>query len=153
FHLATGRKNLSMIWDIVGTNIAVIKVSMSIMKTIFWLSALVIFYTYIGYPLIITLWARISARKVARGDYQPRISILIAAYNEAAHIESKLASCFALDYPAALLQVIIASDGSTDNTDAIVCEQARTHENLTLIALPHAGKAAALNAAMKVAQG
>lgn len=123
------------------------------MKIIFWLSALIIFYTYIGYPIVIALWARLRARAVTRSEYTPRISIVIAAYNEEAHIAAKLASCFALDYPASLLEIIIASDGSTDNTDEIVRAHTIENNNLTLLRIPHAGKAAALNAAIAKVRG
>src|SRR5690606_3827973 len=78
-------------------------------------------------------------------------SLIIAAHNEAKTIRTKLDNILALDYPAGKLEVIIASDGSTDGTDAIV--QGYAPQGVRLLSLPRQGKAPALNAAVAAATG
>lgn len=123
-------------------------------KLIFWAAALTAAYTYAGYPLLIAAWARWRPRGIKRAAIAPTITVVIAAHNEEARIDAKLASCFALDYPRALMDVIVVSDGSTDKTDEIVTRLCAGHENLALVALPsRRGKAAAINAALSAAKG
>lgn len=94
-------------------------------KLIFWLSALTVFYIYIGYPLLLKLLAY-KPRPIARdANFQPSVSILIAAYNEAADIEATLRNKIALDYPRDRLEVLVVSDESTDGTDEIVTRVAQ----------------------------
>lgn len=93
-----------------------------IMEVIFWLSTLALFYTYVGYPLCIFAMARLFPRKTASGPYEPRVTVLITAYNEERDIREKIENTLALDYPKDKLEVIVASDGSTDSTDRIVKE-------------------------------
>ena len=89
-----------------------------------------------------------------QADIEPEVSLLIAARNEAAAMPSKLANLAALDYPRDRLEIIVASDGSTDATNDLVADDARrTGSNVRLLALPAGGKAAALNAAAAVARG
>jgi cellulose synthase/poly-beta-1,6-N-acetylglucosamine synthase-like glycosyltransferase len=90
-------------------------------------------------------------RPTLRGDITPTVSLIIAAYNEADSIEAKLNNIAELDYPADRLQVIIASDGSTDGTNDII--RAYSQIPLTLLELPRQGKAGALNEAVAVATG
>jgi poly-beta-1,6-N-acetyl-D-glucosamine synthase len=124
------------------------------MEIVFWYSALLVFYTYVGYPLLITAWAKYSGRPHRREPITPRISIIIAAYNEEAHIAAKLESCFGLNYPQELVEIFVASDGSTDRTEKIVNEYLLRHTNLTLIRLKgHGGKAEALNAGASMSRG
>jgi len=79
-----------------------------------------VFYTYVGYSLIIMLLARFSRGKVARRDIEPRVTFLITAYNEERDIAQKLQNTLALDYPRDKFEILVASDGSTDKTDEIV---------------------------------
>jgi cellulose synthase/poly-beta-1,6-N-acetylglucosamine synthase-like glycosyltransferase len=114
-----------------------------------WTSLGVVFYVYLGYPLtLLTLPAR-PLRPVARP--LPPVTVIIAAYNEAEHIESTLQNKLAQDYPPELLDVVVVSDGSTDATDAIV------ERSLGRVALlrqnVRQGKTIALNRAMSVARG
>jgi hypothetical protein len=78
-------------------------------------------YTYVGYPLLIGLLARLMPWK-PRPDptWQPSVSICVAAYNCEAYIDAKLRSLQALDYPADKVEILVYSDASTDGTDEIV---------------------------------
>lgn len=90
------------------------------MKTIFWASVITICYVYIGYPVLIYLLSRFY-KKPLRGKYiYPTLSILIAAYNEEKNIENKINSLLNIDYPTQRLEILIGSDGSTDNTNQII---------------------------------
>lgn len=89
-------------------------------EVIFWVTVALVFYTYVGYSLLIMLLARFSRDKLARGDIEPRVTFLITAYNEERDIAQKLQNTLALDYPRDRLEILVASDGSTDKTDEIV---------------------------------
>jgi len=80
-------------------------------------------FAYVGYPLILMLLARWSPRKVLAGDAQPSLSVIIAVHNGERGLHQKLESTLALEYPSPVA-VIVASDGSTDATEAIAREMA-----------------------------
>jgi poly-beta-1,6-N-acetyl-D-glucosamine synthase len=114
----------------------------------FWLCALVVFYVYAGYPVLITVLA--ALRPVPKWPPQvlPKVTLLIAAHNEERMIESKLLNSLALDYPRERLQILIADDGSVDRTAEIV--QAYVSEGVQLRRIaPRRGKMTALNLAMQ----
>ena len=90
------------------------------MTTLCWVSFVTLLYIYIGYPLLVWLLARAFGREPQRKAITPTVSLLIPAYNEAAYIEAKLRNSLALDYPKEKLEIVVASDGSTDRTNAIV---------------------------------
>ena len=107
-------------------------------------SLLLLAYTYVGYPLLIALWARWRPRPVARGPAQPSVALIVVAYNEEGRIRDKLDTCLAQDYPADKLRIVIATDGSTDATGRIV--RGYAERRVTLLAFPsRRGKAACLN--------
>jgi len=115
---------------------------------IFWASLALVLYIYVGYPLLVRLLALVSQKPVAaRPDYQPRVSIVIAAYNEANDIADTLKNKMAQDYPVDKLEVLVVSDESEDGTDAIVEKLAK--EAAISIRLfrqsPRQGKTAGLN--------
>lgn len=130
---------------------------MSPVKFVFWLSFFVIFYTYIGYPLILSAWRALGRKRVRKGAILPSVSVIVAVYNEERVIERKLKNLFDLDYPASLLEIVVSSDGSTDQTEAKVSRWKERHPNgpsLSLLTAPaHVGKAAALNRAAARARG
>lgn len=80
----------------------------------------VLAYTYVGYPVLIGLFARLFPTRV-RPDprFEPEVSVCIAAYNVAAFLDAKLASLVGQDYPAAKLEILVYSDGSDDGTDEV----------------------------------
>jgi cellulose synthase/poly-beta-1,6-N-acetylglucosamine synthase-like glycosyltransferase len=90
------------------------------MRIIFWFSFLFIVYTYIGYPLIILIWSKIAAKQVNKKYIEPKVSIVIASYNEENFIGRKIENCLLLDYPKEKLEIIVVSDGSNDQTNKIV---------------------------------
>lgn len=118
---------------------------------IFWLMVALIAYTYVGFPLLLLLRGWLWRRPYATSDATPKISMIIAAYNEEDVIGEKLDNILGLDYPSDLLEVIVASDGSDDRTNEIVASYAG--KGVKLLALPRAGKASALNQAVAIATG
>jgi poly-beta-1,6-N-acetyl-D-glucosamine synthase len=84
------------------------------MAVLFWVSIALIVYAYAGYPLLLLLWP--FKKKTLCAPVEPSISVLIAVRNEARVIEKKIRHLQTLDYPAALRQLIVVSDGSTDDT-------------------------------------
>jgi cellulose synthase/poly-beta-1,6-N-acetylglucosamine synthase-like glycosyltransferase len=116
-------------------------------------------YTYFGYPAILALLARRRraapagvAPAPAGAAPPPKVSLLIAAYNEERWIGAKIANSLALSYPPDRLEIWIGSDGSTDRTDAIA--SAVTDPRLRLHRVePRGGKAGVLNALATRATG
>ena len=88
-------------------------------EIIFWLSASALLYTYAGYPILLALVSTVRPRKVRRGKFETPVTVIITAYNEERVLAAKLENTLALDYPRELLEVIVASDCSTDRTDEI----------------------------------
>jgi cellulose synthase/poly-beta-1,6-N-acetylglucosamine synthase-like glycosyltransferase len=124
-----------------------------ILIILFWSAVFLILYTYIGFPLATVLRGVLWGRpyKHERLTSLPVVSIVISAYNEARSIAEKLNNILSLDYPREKLEVVIASDGSTDGTDAIV--EGYRDQGVKLLSLPHYGKSKALNAAVTAATG
>jgi cellulose synthase/poly-beta-1,6-N-acetylglucosamine synthase-like glycosyltransferase len=115
-------------------------------------SAAIAFYIVAGYPVLLAVGFRRGAPPVAKDlSYRTTVSVIVAVHDGAAFIRGKLASLFALDYPKELVQIIVVSDGSTDNTEAIVREW--SGGGVVLLAVPRGGKVAALNQALVRASG
>lgn len=89
-------------------------------EVIFWLIIFIIFYTYAGYSLFILLLSLFINRPIKKKEVYPRVTFLITAYNEEHSIAAKLKNTLHLDYPVEKLEVVVASDGSTDSTDTVV---------------------------------
>lgn len=106
----------------------------------------VLAYVFLGYPQLLRLivWVR-GAREIARADITPPVSLIISAYNEANVIAAKLENALALDYPATLLEIVVISDASSDETDSIAQAYARRGVGLHRQA-ERRGKTAGLNA-------
>jgi len=113
----------------------------AITLAVFWMTLGLLCYVHFGYPLILIALKRLRPRPVRRGDVCPSVDLLIGAYNEEAVIREKLENCLALDYPRDRLQITVASDASTDCTEAIVREY--QIQGVRLVAAPRRrGKAA-----------
>jgi cellulose synthase/poly-beta-1,6-N-acetylglucosamine synthase-like glycosyltransferase len=91
-----------------------------IAKIIFGASAAALFYVYIGYPLLVYAFSRLRPKLIKRGEFVPKVTILITAYNEEKAVREKLENTFQIEYPPEKLEILVASDGSTDKTDEIV---------------------------------
>ena len=92
--------------------------------TLFWISVLLIGYSQVGYPILIRAWAARRPRPDDRRESDPSVSVLVVAHNEAARIEGRIANLLQLDYPPERLEIVVGSDGSTDDTAAL----ARSYE-------------------------
>lgn len=90
--------------------------------TVFVLSLVALIYTYIGYPIFVYLFSLIRPLKVNKAEIEPTVTILITAYNEENDIRNKLENTLKIEYPKDKLEILVASDGSTDQTDEIVKE-------------------------------
>lgn len=121
------------------------------MKLIFWICFTVTVYAYFGYAIWLWIYVRLHRRPVLKGLITPSVSIIIAARNEEANLPAKLKNLRLLDYPPDSLQIVIASDGSTDRTAAILREQ--IPYVVPVILETSSGKASALNEAVKHSSG
>jgi cellulose synthase/poly-beta-1,6-N-acetylglucosamine synthase-like glycosyltransferase len=102
--------------------------------------------------MLVRIAARLFGRDPLKADGEPTVTVIIAAYNEQAGIALKLKSLLTLDYPAGRLDIIVASDGSTDGTDKIV--ESYCEAGVTLLRVEgRQGKTACQNAAVAIAQG
>lgn len=123
------------------------------MRLVFWVSLSLIVYAYFGYLLWLRVLLVLRPRKVRTAPFLPTVSIIMAAHNEEANLPAKLRQLGALDFPPERLEIVVASDGSTDRTREILLEAAAAAA-IRPVFLPNAkGKAAALNAAVRSASG
>ena len=117
----------------------------------FALSAALVVYTYLGFPLLVFLRARFRRMPYDCGEITPMVTVVVVAHNEVASIRQKMENLLALDYPHDRLEIIVASDGSDDGTNEAVMEY-RTR-GIRLLPLPRRGKIPNLNAAVREARG
>lgn len=120
-------------------------------EIIFWIGVITLIYTYLGYPIFLITLNKLLHPKYFPDEATscfPSVSILIAAYNEEKVIRCKIENCLRLDYPAELLDIWIASDGSLDNTNRIVQEYASKDNRIHLIEFPRTGKSDVINKTM-----
>jgi cellulose synthase/poly-beta-1,6-N-acetylglucosamine synthase-like glycosyltransferase len=96
----------------------------NVVEATFWTTVVALVYTFVGYPVLVWTLARVRPRPVRRAHVQPDVSVVIAVHNEAAVIRARIENCLALDYPPDRLEIVVASDGSTDAT----VEVARRYE-------------------------
>lgn len=109
-------------------------------------------YAFAGYPLLVALLARFRPRPFAPGPCEPSVSFLIAAYDEEAVIAEKLENTLDLDYPRDKLEIVVASDGSTDRTHEIVAGFADRGVRL-FVPARHFGKTGTANVAVPTTRG
>src|SRR5437879_6219096 len=119
---------------------------------LFWIVGEAVLSTYAGYTLLVWLVCRLRPRVLRRAEIMPSVIVINTAYNEERDLRDKLENTLALDYPRKLLEIIVASDCSTDRTDDIVREFAE--RGVKLVRQPQRlGKTAAQNSAVKEATG
>jgi len=93
---------------------------MPVLEAIFWISAAVVLYTYAGYPALLVAASRVRRKEIKKGSFEPKVSIIMSAFNEERFIEEKLINLLDLDYPAEKVEILVGSDGGSDETDQIV---------------------------------
>ena len=119
--------------------------------TIFLLSSAFVLYVLFGYPLIAMVWSRVRAKPVAKSFVPRTVSILLPVHNGDRWLADKLGSIRQLNYPQELLDVIVISSASLDDTVKIANEHVRP--GLRVIEVEQPGKAKALNAGLAMARG
>ena len=112
-------------------------------RTAFWASLGGLAWTHVGYPVAMGVLARTRPRPVHKAEQTPSVALVVSAHNEEAVIRRRIENALALDYPSDALQIVVASDGSTDLTDAIVGEIAAENHRVRLLQCPREGKVAA----------
>lgn len=124
---------------------------MAALKTIFWICTFLVFYTYIGYGML--LWVLVKLKRIVMGkpkkralptddDELPDVTFLVCAYNEQDVVDMKMKDIYQLDYPKNKLHIAWVTDGSSDNTNSYL----KTYPDVDIIFTPERkGKTAALN--------
>jgi len=121
-------------------------------QILFWICVCLLLYIYVGYPLLVYLVSLVFYKPVERAAFEPKVTVLITAFNEEAAIGAKIENTLALDYPSEKLEILVASDGSTDRTDTIVSEFADRGVRL-FHQHGRAGKTVTQNNAVELASG
>jgi cellulose synthase/poly-beta-1,6-N-acetylglucosamine synthase-like glycosyltransferase len=125
---------------------------MTFLTFLFWFCFFIVFYSYLGYGMLLILL--VSLKKIAgwrsdtetETDFEPDITLVVSAFNEEDFIQKKIENSFQLLYPSEKLRLIFITDGSTDDTYAIIAR----HTGIQLLHEPvRRGKVAAMNRAMK----
>lgn len=126
---------------------------MNIIEFTFWSCIVLVFYTYIGYGIVLYLMVKVKGLFVKQKDTPlldddslPEVTLLVAAYNEESVVKEKIENSLALDYPSKLLHLLWVTDGSTDQTNKLLEEYGRVE---ILYQPERQGKTAALNRAME----
>jgi cellulose synthase/poly-beta-1,6-N-acetylglucosamine synthase-like glycosyltransferase len=118
---------------------------MIVLEVIFWIAVGLLVWTHAAYPAAAYAAARARRRRPHSDDAAtPSVAVIVAAYNEASVIERRLENLGALDFPRDRLEVVVASDGSTDGTDDL----ARA-AGARVIRSERVGKVAAQNACVR----
>ena len=131
-------------------------------KFTFWLSFIIVLYGIVGFPLTLFLISSLHKRRSTtnreldseyqNSGYKPKVSFVIAAYNEEESIRNKIENCLSQDYPADRLEVMVGSDASEDGTDAILEELKHLGLNLFRNSV-RTGKIGILNSCIPKASG
>jgi len=122
------------------------------MKQLFWFSLFLIFVAYSAYPIWLYFRARFKPRPVRRASICPSVTILLAVHNEQKYLPAKLQNLAKLDYPPDLVEMIVVSDGSTDETNNILAAWKNSRRRDVILST-HCGKATALNQGVSEAKG
>jgi cellulose synthase/poly-beta-1,6-N-acetylglucosamine synthase-like glycosyltransferase len=128
----------------------------TILSVVFWACAALLVYVYWGYGVLLGVLVRRHPEAPTRlhvdESFCPSVSILLTVHNESRHIKQRIINLFEQDYPAAHLEIVVVSDGSSDATDAIVAEMARSRA-IKFVRTERIGKSAAQNAGMRTVTG
>ena len=121
------------------------------MVTIFWICIAILLYVLVGFPTWLAVRARLWTKPCLAEEITPSISVVIGAYNEQDVIAERIENLLSSDYPPEQLEIVVASDGSTDRTHEIV--ERYEQQNVRCLALPRRGKGQAINDAAPQAKG
>lgn len=121
-------------------------------EIVFWASVALITYAYVGYPLALGVVSLVKARRVEKANVSPSVTFIIAAYNEEKRIAEKLENTLKLVYPREKLEILVASDCSSDKTDDIVISYGDRGIQLVRASV-RKGKEAAQKFAVEAAKG
>jgi len=119
------------------------------LEIIFWTSLGLIVWTHVGYPLATGLLARLRPHPVAKAQIEPSVVLIVAAHNEDTVIRRRIENLLELDYPPEKLELVVASDGSTDRSNEIVQEIAAREPRVHLLDCERGGKTLAQNRAVR----
>ena len=121
-----------------------------VVKALFWASAGGLVWTHVGYPLAAGALARVRERRVAKdSSWEPSVSVIVAAHDEEPVIERRVENLLALDYPPDRLEIVVASDASTDRTNELVRSVGAREPRVRLIDCQRGGKVAAQDRAVR----
>src|SRR3954471_17402125 len=120
---------------------------MIMVKSIFWVSLLLLAWTHVLYPLFAAVLARLAPRKLRKGEVEPTVTVIVTAYNEEEVIARRIENLLELDYPRERLRIVITSDASSDRTEEIALQ----YPEVIVISNPRGGKVAAQDAAVRQA--
>ncbi len=118
------------------------------LEIIGWAALALLVWTHVGYPLLAFIWSRVLPLRIDADDIEPRVALIITAYNEADVIEAKIENALALDYPGEKLRIIVTSDASNDGTDEIV--QRYGSRGVELVRAERGGKVNAQDTAVRL---
>jgi cellulose synthase/poly-beta-1,6-N-acetylglucosamine synthase-like glycosyltransferase len=124
----------------------------AMIEFVYWTACMTLVYVYVLFPLIIRLLSRQFGTAVAESDLLLRVTLIVTAYNEEKGILAKLANLLAVDYPSELVDIIVASDASTDTTDQLVRDCVSDRVQLLRVD-GRKGKTNCQNAAATIARG
>jgi cellulose synthase/poly-beta-1,6-N-acetylglucosamine synthase-like glycosyltransferase len=121
-------------------------------EALFWASALLVVFAYFGYPISLSVVRLVRKKSIAKSPTLLDVTVIVTAFNEETRIGKKLENTLELDYPSEKLQILVASDGSTDRSNEIVA--AYYGRGIELLALEERrGKENAQKEAIKKARG
>lgn len=120
---------------------------MKFIEIFFWFSIIIVFYTYLGYGILLYLLVKIKEffnkpKKELLPEVLPEVTLFVTAYNEESVVKEKMLNCLTLDYPQNKLKIVWVTDGSNDRTNEIL----KTYQTVTVLFQPERqGKTAAIN--------
>ena len=123
------------------------------MKIAFWLSVCVVVYAYAGYPMVLLFLRLLIHRPVRKNRIEPYVTLVVPAYNESGVIGAKIRNSASLDYPVNKFEVLIASDGSSDDTVEVAQRLSEGSCIRVLAFSQNRGKISVLNDAVREARG
>src|SRR5438067_1316793 len=113
-------------------------------EVVFWATVGALAWTHALYPAGAALVSRVRCRPVRAEDWTPTVAVIVAAHDEESVIERRIENLKALDYPAERLEIVVASDASSDRT-----EELAEHAGARVVRSPRGGKVAAQDRAVR----